>query len=229
MSLFNAADVECPHCGRKQELPLVASVNAGRRPDLRQAILERTFQFAQCDVCETPLRLPLHMTYLDLGRGAWILAQTVEELPQWEQAVAEARETFDDTYGEAAPASVRSLAEGVSPRIVFGWPALREKIVCNDLGLDDVVVETIKAGILRARPDAPIDLERALRLAAGDVATLVFEIVDEDTEEVQGAVTVPRSLYDDVAADEAWAPLRAQIGGSPFVDLKRLMVEPAPA
>src|ERR1700710_1353279 len=153
MSLFNTAQVECPACGRKQDVQLVASVNAGRRPDLRAAILDRTFQFRQCDVCETPLRLPLHMTYLDMGRRAWILAETTEALPHWPDAVAEANATFEETYGAGAPAAVQDLAGGVSPRIVFGWPALREKIVCNDLALDDVVVETMKAAILRTRPD----------------------------------------------------------------------------
>lgn len=225
MSLFNAAEVTCPQCGHDQEVMLVASVNAGRRPDLRRAILDRTFQAHPCELCQAPIRLPLHMTYLDMGRGAWFLAEAVQELPEWPAAVAEAQTLFDGSFGSAAPPAARSLAEGVSPRIVFGWPALREKIICNELGLDDVVLEMMKAAILRSRPDAPMATELALRLAGGNDEVLAFEVAHEETEEIRGTIEVPRPLYDDIKGDEAWAELRGRIGEGPFVDLKRLMVE----
>ena len=44
MSLFNPAAAQCPNCGTAQDVQLVGSINADRRPDLRQQILDRTFQ-----------------------------------------------------------------------------------------------------------------------------------------------------------------------------------------
>jgi CpXC protein len=226
MSVFNAAEIACPRCGHVQDVQLVASVNADRRPDLRAAILDRSFQACACAACEATLRLPLHMTYLDMGRGVWVLADAVDTLAQWETLVADARALFAETFGDGAPAAARSLAVGVRPRLVFGWPALREKIICNALGLDDAVVELIKAAVLRGRPDARLTMSQAMRLAGGDEEVLGFEIIDDETEQIFANMEVPRSLYDDIDHDEvAWAQLRITLGREPFCDLKRLMID----
>src|SRR3954449_5466919 len=41
-------------------------------------------------------------------------------------------------------------------RCFVAWPAMREKLVCHAIGLDDVALELLKLSILRAIPDAPI-------------------------------------------------------------------------
>jgi len=230
MSIFHAADVKCPACGLEQEVQMVASVNAVRRPDLRAAILDRSFQSHTCESCGAMLRLPLHLTYVDMKRGLWIVAEPVDELGQWSAHTAEARALFDESFGDNAPAPARALAPGMRPRIVFGWPALREKIICNDMGLDDVTVELLKAALLRARPDTPMAFDQSLRLAGGDEQSLFLEVLDDQSEQHVAAAGVPRSLYDDIEGDDlAWATLRITLGREPFVDLKRFMVEGNPA
>ena len=36
------------------------------------------------------------------------------------------------------------MGEGFQPRLVFGWPALREKLLCASLSLNDVDLELLK-------------------------------------------------------------------------------------
>lgn len=224
MSLFNAAEIDCANCGHAQEVQIVASVNAGRRPDLRKAILDRSFQVHECEVCETALRLPLHMSYVDMQRGVWLLAESLGELGNWSQLVAEAETLFAESFGARAPAAARDLAKDVKPRVVFGWPALREKIICNELGLDDVVIELAKAAIMRARPEAELEIDRALRLVGGTDQVLAFEICEELGEKIIANLEVPRTLYDDIAGDPGFATLRETLEAENFVDLKRLMI-----
>jgi hypothetical protein len=48
------------------------------------------------------------------------------------------------------------------------------------------------------------------------------------TERVVDTMKVPRTLYDDIAADpEAWQELRAELSQGMFVDSQRLMIEAA--
>lgn len=225
MSIFIPVDITCPACGLQQAVQLVASVNAVRRPDLRQAMLDRTFQAQFCEACEEPMRLPLHMTFLDMNRGVWLLAHAFDEIGQWEALVAEARAVFDESFGPSAPQSAQELAEGVAPRVVFGWPALREKIICNELGLDDVTVELIKAALWRGRGDIVLEPEQSLRLAGRNGDYLVFEIADDRTEKLGGQVELPAALHDDIKDDPAWDALRQTLLAEPFVDLRRLTID----
>ncbi len=226
MSILLGAAIQCPRCEHEQEVTLAASVNADRRPDLRAAILDRTFQAHVCVACEAPLRLPLHMTYLDMKRGIWVAAEAVDSLPRWEELAADTRALFAGSFGDAAPPAARSLAAGATPRLVFGWPALREKIIANELGLDDAVVELIKATVLRNLPQARLTASQALRLAGGNAETLGFEIIDDESEQIFGQMEVPRALHDDINGDaDSWAGLRNKLMEEPFCDLKRLMID----
>lgn len=222
MSIFNSTNNTCPRCGETVEISWAASVNAVRRPDLRAAILDRSFQAEDCPACGLKMRLPPHLTYVDMNKGNWILVEGFDEMPHWEAHEAEAKQLFDEAFGATAPASNRELAEGVSPRLVFGWPALREKILATELGLDDATLELLKIAVIRSVPGAPLADGRGLRLVGGDAATLKLEITDDATEETFGATDVPRSLYDDIAGDTAaWAPLRAKLSDVALVDLQR--------
>jgi hypothetical protein len=46
MSIFKTVELPCPTCATRVSFELVHSVNADRRPDLRQAVLDRSFQRA---------------------------------------------------------------------------------------------------------------------------------------------------------------------------------------
>jgi CpXC protein len=48
MSKFETQTLTCPSCGEAVDFEAVASVNADRRPDLREAILDFSFQRQVC-------------------------------------------------------------------------------------------------------------------------------------------------------------------------------------
>src|SRR6185437_14909973 len=149
MSIFNDATATCPNCGEAVEISWAASVNADRRPDLRVAVLDGSFQAETCPTCGTQMRLPSHLTYVDIARHTWVLVESPDQIGDWHAHEKQAQSLFDESFGPTAPAAARELAEGVSPRLVYGWPALREKIICNTLGLEDVTLELLKMAVIR--------------------------------------------------------------------------------
>lgn len=223
MSLFVNAKTTC-QCGRETEVRLCASVNAARRPDLRQEILDGTFQAETCPVCSASLRLPVHLSYLDIARHQWILAEAIDLLPEWRSVEAEALTVFDRTYGSRAPQPAREVGAELRPRLVFGWPALRESLMGDELGLEAVALELLKIAIMRTVPDPPLGDISELRLAGGDGPDLHLAWVDASSEQELASLTIGRALYDDVLADpKPWAALRAELEGRLFVDVKRLI------
>jgi hypothetical protein len=228
MSIFLEVTATCPKCGAETEVDLAASVNADRRPDLRQEILDGSFQAMDCPECGGVLRLPAHLTYIDVGRNQWILVQSADALERWVAEEAEAHGIFEQNFGAAAPEFSREIGADLQPRLVFGWPALREKLIAADLALDDTTLEMLKIQLMRNVPDAPLADETELRLTGGDAGKLDFTWFHRNTEASLSDIAVPRAAYDDLTEQmEDWAPLRANFTGKLFVDLKRLLAGPA--
>src|SRR4051794_37808401 len=149
MSLFTPESVTCGACGKTSQVLRAGSINADRREDLRQAILDGSFQAETCPHCGERMRLPAKLSYLDIGRRQWIIAEDTTELETWREAEGRAQALFDTTFGRAAPRLERELGSGLAARVVFGWPALREKVLCGGLGLDDLTLELLKLAIMR--------------------------------------------------------------------------------
>ena len=66
MSVFHTETVNCPACATPVEFKLVFSVNADRRPDLREAIVAGTFQRQPCPSCGAEFRVDPEFTYMEL-------------------------------------------------------------------------------------------------------------------------------------------------------------------
>jgi len=230
MSLFNQATVTCPHCATQFEVDQVASINADRRPDLRREILDGVFQAQTCAHCGTVFRLPPSFSYLDVGHGQWIMAYPADELVNWPVLEAHAEEIFDTAYGAGAPAAARDIGAGLVPRITFGWPAIREKLLCPELALDDVTLELLKAAVMRTVQKPPFADSTELRLLGAADGGLTLAWLDSNTEATLASLRVPRDIYGDIEGDvAAWAGMRERLAGHGFADLNRLLVVSAPA
>jgi hypothetical protein len=225
MSIFDTATAACPACGADSEFEAVMSVNADRRPDLRQEILDGTFQASACPKCGTQVRLPPEFTYLELRRRHWIAVHPFASRRDWPGLEPAALEAFDEAFGADAPPAAQELATGLLPRVVFGWAALQEKLLLADLGLDDAIVELLKITLLRDVEGLTIAADSELRLNGGDEETLGFDWMRAESGEVENHLRVPRQAYDAIAADaDPFADLRARIVGTAFVDLQRALV-----
>ena len=228
MSLFASVNIPCPACGKEVAFNAVHSVNADRRADLREAIQKGTFQQQACPKCKKVFRMDPRFTYLDVGRNQWNATFPLAEMDQWRTREEEVQGLYDRSFGRQAPAAAREIATGMKPRLVFGWPALWEKLAIDDHKLDDVQLELMKVGLLRSLPESPFSFATELRfqqVPKRNPDELSLAWIDSLTADFVQGVSVPRALYDDVAlrADE-WKSLRAEFNNALFLDMNRLVV-----
>jgi hypothetical protein len=226
MSVFRKIRVTCPNCQTVQDFRVAHSVNADLRDDLRLAILGDEFQRVTCSNCTEPFRLEPEFTFVDVGRHLWIAALPLRRSAKWKSEEDNARVLFDGVYGPRAPLPVQDVGRGLQPRLVFGWAALREKLLVNELELDDATVELCKAAVMRNSQAAQIGAQTELRLLGVTDGDLVFAWILAADETVGDTIRVKRSLYDLIAADEAgdWSALRSDFTEGMFVDLNRLTI-----
>lgn len=228
MSLFAKVDIPCPACGASVAFNAVNSVNAVGRPDLREAIIGGDFQKETCGACGKEFRMEPRFSYIDAARGQWITVFPEPDLDDWRVREEEVARLFDKAFGGGASALARELGRSMRPRLVFGWPALREKLAIDDAGLDDVQLELLKVGLLRNVPETPFALTSELRFVsapADGTNELAFAWVDSTTSDFIQGLRVPRALYDEIAKEpEQWKALRSDFAGALFVDMKRLVI-----
>jgi hypothetical protein len=229
MSIFITASTVCPTCGTAGTLDFPASINADRRPDLRAAILDHSMFTLPCRNCGETLTFEPHITYLDMVRGQWILAESVDEIEHWRAAEASAVRVHGLAFGPTAPAAARDIGATLKPRLVFGWPALIEKLRCDELGLDDAALEALKLAIVRDGPARELDASLELRMLGRDGDNLDFAWADPVTGEISARFSVPETAYAIVkGGGEAWAPLQKLLAGPLYVDMNRVVRDAAP-
>jgi hypothetical protein len=225
MSIFLPVEARCTKCGTAVQASLAASVNADRRPDLRQAILDGTFQSTACASCGTQVRLPAHLTYIDMARNQWILVEEAKQIARWRDVEADATALYNKTFGREAPEIQRSLGKAMVPRLVFGWAALREKLLAKEAGLDDVILELLKISVLRNVPGSPMSDTTELRLIDMEGSQMTLRWLEGTTEKGIADLPLDRELYDDIAVNLApWAELKGDVEAGLFVDMKRILI-----
>ena len=225
MSLFTSIHVDCPACDHTNTMDAVGSVNADRRPDLRDDIIADAFQIITCAECSEGFRLQPEFNYLDVENGLWILALDVTALADHLIHEDRARDLFDISYGANAAPAAQEVGEALRCRVTFGWPAVREKVLTRIEGLDDIVLEMMKLNLLRRLPEAPIDFGVELRLMA--VVDDMFELawVMTESEEVQSIIRINRDAYDGIAENRVdWAGVEALLADGPFCDMQKLFL-----
>jgi hypothetical protein len=225
MSIFQTLDVPCPTCGTKVSFDLVHSVNADRRPDLRQAILERSFQREACPSCQLTFRVEPEFTYINLKRGQYFAVWPVSRRADWKALEARSVAAFEKAFGSGASPEARALGSKLAVRMVLGWPALNEKLIAAEAGIDDRSLELAKVGVLRNLDEVPVGGEMELRLVAVQDDELKLGWIRSRSDELTDVISVPRSVVAEIEADpQPWQELRAQIAAGAYVDMERGLV-----
>ncbi|MCB9759764.1 MAG: hypothetical protein H6739_07965 [Alphaproteobacteria bacterium] len=224
MSIFHTEPVHCGACGTELQFRLVHSVNADRRPDLREAILSGAFQVQPCPTCELDVRPEPAFTYLDQELGLWIRALPVDRAPAWASFEEETLTLYGKTFGDPRSAAA-AIGDHLKARMTFGWAAVREKILCAQHGFDDATLEMVKAAAVRSSPRPPVDDNVELRLDGVTDELLGLAWLSGPEEVFLEALAVPRALVEQIeAAPETWAELRAAVSAGPFVDINRALM-----
>jgi hypothetical protein len=228
MSVFDRTQLTCPACGAAVEIDLVHSVNAVRRPDLRDAILDRSFQREACPSCLTDFRVEPQFTYLDIARKQFFAVWPATALADWQAYETRSQNSYNMAFGPGSDGAV--LAENMEARCVFGWLGLNEKLIAAEHGIDDVELEMAKIATMRAVGDVKLGLDVEFRLVGATDDELIVGWLHTSTEDIDGEYTVPRQLLRDIEAEpEKWAALRASVSGGMFVDYRRLLFAKEPA
>ena len=225
MSIFRSVEIPCPDCATPVEFELVASVAADRRPDLRAAILDGSFQRGTCPGCGLAFRIDPEFSYVDIPRGQYIGVWPSAERARWRECAARTQQVFDDTLGARATPEAQEIGRRLDPRAVFGWPALVEKILAQEAGIADRTLEVAKAAVLRSGDELELPGEQEYRLVDLGADDLVFAWVDSADGSFGDAARVPRSLIAEIeAAPERWQALRDSVGEGLVVDFQREML-----
>lgn len=218
-------DVLCPNCGARNAFSLLSSIDAGRDPRSRTAILDRTLQQQPCAVCGTAVRPPPAFMYFDSRSRLWVSAHAWSNRAAWPEWEERARTNFQ-TIREAGSSIGKQMQAGaVRARVTFGWEALREKIIATEGGLDDALLEAYKQQRNAAeleRRQLPVGESRLLTVAGDHV---VLGRIAPDSERIIEETSIPRTVFDQhMQAAAADGMLRQQLQQGLFVDLYRLAI-----
>lgn len=223
MSLFNLTSITCPDCKTTSDFDAAGSVNADRRPDLRDQILDNSFQTVRCPSCEAAMRLEPVVNYLDVANGLWLAAYPPRQIGDYLKLEDEVQRLFDESYGAHASDSAQAVGADLHPRLTFGWPGTREKLLLRMNGLDDVAIEMLKLDLLRRLPEAPLRPGVELRVVDVSEEALNLVWIETASEEVLQAFECKRALLAEIEGNpEGWAAIRASLTGGLFVDMQKL-------
>lgn len=221
MSTWVERGVHCPKCSRRFMMRLADGLHISRLPEVRRRVREGTFHQAACPSCGALVTAQVQTVYTDFERRHWLHVDLPSERSRWPELEAKALGGFDGAVRLGAPPMVRVLADSFRVRLVFGYPALREKILLWDADMDDGLVECLKLELIRARPT----------LMAGGGELVVDEVLDGQqlVMVTQGGVAPARLTLQPGAyarAEASRAAYEAQVPslfGPGFVSLHRLI------
>ena len=227
MSLFQTIDSPCPACKAPVSCEIVHSVNADRRPDLRDAILDRSFQMQTCTACGQPFRMEPEFTYLHIANRQFITVWPASRLPEWVELEKRGEQSFNIVYGPDTSPIAAEIGHELKRRTVFGWEAMHEKLVADANEIDDVTLELAKIAIQRWTDGPGPDDDTELRLLGVTPEQLmIFGVLKNGTEELLDHLSAPKDLITEIESQaDAWQVLRDRLSEGTFVDMQRLVVE----
>lgn len=166
MAVFHPHTVRCT-CGGEVTALLADSINVRRSPAIRQMILRGELHRARCACCERIRTVEKPFYYSDPDRRA-----VFKVLPRWERHLWQSAAQKLDDMAQVLPGSMVDSSSS-SLRVVFGMDELREKLVAQDAGIDDRLVEVLKVLLVY---EHPILLQRPrLRFVLGEVTNQALE------------------------------------------------------
>lgn len=221
MSTLSLVTTECTRCGASCDAEVVVVANFDRRPDLRQAVLDGSFNRIPCGACGNTMVVQRGVGVWDWDRKQYLNVWPTWAETHWRDLARSTADALHRNLGLAAPPAMRDAAHAFTVRTVFGYDQLREKLVIWDAGLDEIRVESAKLGLLSNRPDrarAHVWLwevtDRHLRFVMAGAGAGV-----ERVETDHGVLDLP--LPGDLS------PLDLQ--ADPYVNFRRWLVKPTPA
>lgn len=153
MSTFFPYQAKCPSCGHRFVAELARGLHITRLPQIRQQLLDGTFQIFTCPACGKPTVIEATVVYTDFERFEYVAVETSASA-KWQAALARHKTVFQGCF-EHGPPIAHDMGAKFKRRVVYGFRALREKLLIWDAGLDDRVVEAVKGDLVDDEGEAP--------------------------------------------------------------------------
>ncbi|MDQ4136640.1 MAG: CpXC domain-containing protein, partial [Pseudomonadota bacterium] len=193
MAVFHPYTVQCA-CGAAVTAQLADSINVRRSPEARERIMRGELHRAACAACGRQMTVEKAFYYTDFDRNALFKVFPKGERHGWKKASEDLDEASSYIPSGVAATEERTL------RVVYGMDELREKLVAQDAGIDDRLLEIIKVLLVY---EHPILLKWSrLRLVLQEVTEteLRFHASYEHSQQVF-RVDMPRRLLDEIQSD----------------------------
>ncbi len=232
MSLYRDHELRCPWCGATSQQSVAVSLDAASARREREEILAGTFQRFSCQQCGKAHVADGPLIYIDFENKHWLGVLPRPWESAWWQWEKQPEEAFTRNMVDNCPPIVRSWSPDFTIRTVFGLPALREKLLCFDAGIDDRALEALKLDFMRTSPDSVFALEGRPRLVAVDDRQLGFYTVTEveqwpqisdEPQKVVVNLSIPRAQLDRFN-DPVWQATLDAVSRGPYVDVGRLIL-----
>ena len=164
MSIRNTIAVKCPACGQNSIVPVWRSINAQFDLERKKQLLDGTLFQHICPRCGDTIRLDYECRYHDMNHRAVVHYVRSEKSAR---NIFKAASDFRlDT--ESAGADTGKSKPHYRERVVKSQNALREKAIIFNQGLDDRIVEVMKAIVIQQRYASCYDLDGCEVLFAVD-------------------------------------------------------------
>lgn len=230
MSTLFSIELRCA-CAATVVVRIADSLNANRMPDARCWVLDRTLFQQPCSCGRTVVALH-PVLYTDFDRGLWIQVLPEDLRPDYHAREPEVLAAYHRAFDPGTGARFLPALGGlVSPRLVYGYEELREKVVAADHGLDDVIVEVLKLEVLATHPDLLRSGVMLLTLEGADAGSLqlrAHHFAPGGRGEILGDVVVSRALYTALAEREAaLTESYPSLFEGVYVNVQRYRFEPA--
>lgn len=194
------------HCGNTVEYSFPGKIDASRKPEVVEEILENTFLRLSCEKCGAELKPDFSMLFENVDSPIGKIR--IHYLPEIERTLFLAGKI--DTSCE---------------RIVIGYPELREKFLIFRENLDDRGIEIMKFLLLEK---AAVSGDLTILLQEFDGVSFTFYLYGLKEREV-GISRIPLSLYEKVIStydervrtDEVYR----QVSEAPYVSINKISLE----
>ena len=190
MSVYQPLNITC-RCGHTFVSKVVHGVNIDRLPEVRQAVLNGNFHTTLCPACGTPSVVEKAFLYSDFARNAFYKVRPRKERHLWQDASRELEDDLDKVPEAVSPHSARHC------RVVFGLGELREKLIAQDAGIDDRLVELLKVLLTYEHPFLLRKARLRIQLNRVDSDRLQF-IAMHDHERERFELVMPRAVFDGI-------------------------------
>jgi hypothetical protein len=181
----------CPQCQHDQDVTLSDKLDPNARPDLKERLLENTFNRIECEACGFSFRADMPLLYTDMEKGI-----IIHWIPLHNQSLAQLQQEFKESQEEMR----RELPEGTPvPRLqlVLTRVELVERIFMLEQKLDERLIEYAKFMIYQNNVARISAKDKALLFNAqkSDDTNFCFAVQDIATATFDEVLGYPRSQY----------------------------------